>query len=116
MKTAGHTTDVAVAGYVPYRAAIASLPLAAMLRIGLMLGFILSSGCSVMKPGNIAAVQPVSAEPRAGNVYLLRGFIGFWSTGLNQLTDEINASGVHANVYQDDQWVLLADAIKAKYA
>src|SRR5271170_231722 len=82
--------------------------------MGLSVGML--GGCSIMKPGSMAAVQPQSIEPRAGNVYLVRGFIGFWSGGINQLSDEINASGVHATPYQDDQWEMLADTIKARYA
>lgn len=81
----------------------------------LVVGLGLLGGCSTMKPGSMAAVQPLSTEPRAGNVYLLRGFIGFWSAGINHLTDELNASGVRAQAYQDDQWVQLAATIKARY-
>jgi pimeloyl-ACP methyl ester carboxylesterase len=81
-----------------------------------ILGLGLLCGCSTMKPGSMAAVQPQSTEPRAGNVYLLRGFIGFWSAGINQLSDEINAAGVRSAPYQDDQWETLAATIKTRYA
>ncbi len=73
-------------------------------------------GCSSMKPGELAAVKPLSTDPRAGNVYLLRGFIGIFSTGIDQLGEQINQQGVHAMVFQDDQWSSLADTIKQKYA
>jgi pimeloyl-ACP methyl ester carboxylesterase len=69
-----------------------------------------------MKPGELAKVQPVSTSTRAGNVYLLRGFIGIFSTGIDHLGEEINGKGVHAMVFQDDQWSRLADTIKKKYA
>ena len=64
------------------------------------------AGCSseAMKPGDLSLVQIFSDHPRAGNVYLLRGFIGIWSTGIDRLVDEINKSGVRANVYRCEQW------------
>jgi hypothetical protein len=80
-----------------------------------LVGLGLLGGCSTMKPGSLAAVQPQSTEPRAGNVYLLRGFIGFWSAGINQLSDELNAAGVRAEAYQDDQWEALCSTIKTRY-
>lgn len=69
-----------------------------------------------MKPGSMADVRPLSDRPHAGNVYLLRGFIGIFSTGIDHLGEEINAAGVRAMVYQDDQWRTLADAIATSYA
>jgi len=69
-----------------------------------------------MKPGSMDDVQTVSDRQHVGNVYLLRGFIGIFSTGIDHLGEEINTSGVRAEVYQDDQWGRLADAIAARYA
>jgi pimeloyl-ACP methyl ester carboxylesterase len=77
---------------------------------------VLLTGCSAMTRGELAKVQPISTDPRAGNVYLLRGFIGIFSTGIDQLGEEIEGKGVRAMVFQDDQWSSLADTIKAKYA
>jgi pimeloyl-ACP methyl ester carboxylesterase len=74
-----------------------------------------AGGCASMTPGRMAAVQTESDRPRAGNVYLLRGWIGIFSYGINDLGKELNAQGVRANVYQDDQWSTLAEAIKGKY-
>jgi len=64
----------------------------------------------------VHAVAPVSQAPRAGNAYLLRGFIGIFSTGINNLGGEIKQSGVNAMVFQDDQWSSLAGTIRKKYA
>lgn len=75
-----------------------------------------AAGCSSMAPGKLADVQTLSDRPRAGNVYLLRGFIGIFSTGIDHLGEEINTDGVRAKVYQDDQWHALADTIAARYA
>jgi len=69
-----------------------------------------------MKPGSMAFVQPLSNRPRAGNAYLLRGFIGIFSTGIDHLGEEVNAGGVRAMVYQDDQWHDLAEQIVKVYA
>src|SRR5688572_22494555 len=75
-----------------------------------------SSGCtSSTRPGALARVQPVSDKPRAGNAYLLRGFIGIFSTGVDNLNEQINRSGVRAHVYQDDQWAALARQIAREY-
>jgi hypothetical protein len=74
-------------------------------------------GCSSesMKDGDLSLVQTFSDKPRAGNVYLLRGWIGVWSTGIDQLGEEINALGVRANVYRCEQWQELATTILEKY-
>lgn len=73
-------------------------------------------GCSAMKSGSMAKVTPVTTDtPRVGSVYLLRGWIGIFSTGIDKLGDEINKAGVHAEVYQETQWSTLADTIIAKY-
>jgi hypothetical protein len=72
-------------------------------------------GCSAMTPGNVHAVAPVSSAPRAGNAYILRGFIGVFSTGVDKMGEEINKNGVHASVFQDDQWSELAGSIRKKY-
>jgi pimeloyl-ACP methyl ester carboxylesterase len=68
-----------------------------------------------MTPGKLDAVGPYSTAPRAGNVYLLRGWIGVFSTGIDRLGERVNQSGVKGEVFQDDQWRDLADAIAAKY-
>jgi pimeloyl-ACP methyl ester carboxylesterase len=78
----------------------------------------LVGGCALtpsMTPGQISAVQPASDMPRAGNVYLLRGWIGIFSYGIDNLTQKLNAAGIRAHQYQDDQADALAAAIIAKY-
>jgi pimeloyl-ACP methyl ester carboxylesterase len=72
-------------------------------------------GCSAMTPGHPEAVSPVTQAPRVGNAFLLRGFIGVFSTGIDHLGAEVNAAGVHGAVFQDDQWSALADSIAAHY-
>ena len=76
---------------------------------------IASTGCTSMTPGPLERVQAVSNQPRVGNVYLLRGWIGVFSYGINDLTTKINRAGVRANVYQDDQWDSLGEKIRERY-
>jgi hypothetical protein len=82
------------------------------------LALLLVVGCtSSMTPGKMERVQVTSdtQHDRVGNVYLLRGWIGIFSAGIDNLTAKINEHGVRAQQYQDDQWSTLADAIVAKY-
>ncbi len=72
-------------------------------------------GCSGMKNGSMANVQPVTTNQRVGSVYLLRGWIGIFSTGIDSLGSKINKQGVHAEVFQEAQWSSLATAIIKKY-
>ena len=85
-----------------------------LIALGIFCAFI-AAGCSAMTPGDVSRVQPTSDQPYAGNVYLLRGFIGIWSFGVNDITKKINDSGVRANVYQENQWDEVCNAIIAKY-
>lgn len=73
-------------------------------------------GCSSMKPGRLDAISPQNDDrARAGNVYLLRGFIGIFSTGIDSLGEQINQTGVEAQVFQDDQWRSLGHTLGKKY-
>jgi len=73
-------------------------------------------GCAkTTRRGPLERVQRVSDQPRAGNAYLLRGFIGIFSEGIDHLSGQINQAGVRAQVYQDDQWAALARTIARQY-
>lgn len=77
-------------------------------------------GCASIEPGDVSDVAAASssnssARSRCGNVYLLRGFIGIFSAGMDRLGEEVKDAGVHATVFQDDQWSAVADAIGKKY-
>src|SRR5437762_7688073 len=74
-----------------------------------------STGCKSMTPGHMEWVQTQSDRPNAGNVYLLRGFIGIWSYGVDQIGEKINTAGVRANVFQEDQWQRVTDTIITTY-
>jgi len=72
-------------------------------------------GCKSMTPGQLERVQPYSNHPLVGNVYLLRGFIGIWSYGIDHLGQRVDEAGIRSSVYQEDQWTQLADAIIKRY-
>ncbi|MCC6423391.1 MAG: hypothetical protein IT447_07915 [Phycisphaerales bacterium] len=61
------------------------------------------------------AVQPVSNLQRAGNVYILRGFMGVLSPGLYDLQSQCELDGVRTQVYENDQWREIADRLIARY-
>jgi len=74
------------------------------------------AGCSsTTRPGNLQWVRTDSDKPRAGNAYLLRGFIGVFSEGIDSLTRKLNAAGIRASVFQDDQWYALARKLRQEY-
>lgn len=82
-----------------------------------LLAMVCGLGCASVQPGAISAIQPVAepSQPRVGNAYLFRGFIGVFSTGMNSLNDDLIAQGVRSHVYQADQWSQVADKIAASY-
>lgn len=74
------------------------------------LGIVLAafSGCAHIRAGSLEAVKPTSDAQRAGNVYLVRGWIGIWSFGMDQLSSKLTDQGIRCNVYQDAQTDALA--------
>ncbi len=74
-------------------------------------------GCAHTERGSLSAIQPVTQvqQPRVGNAYLFRGFIGVFSAGMDSLNDQIVAEGVTSHVYQADQWASVADEIAKQY-
>lgn len=76
---------------------------------------LLTQGCKSMTPGELDRVQPTSDRQLAGNVYLLRGFIGIWSYGIDHLGKKVEEAGIRASVYQENQWAELADKIAIQY-
>jgi pimeloyl-ACP methyl ester carboxylesterase len=74
-----------------------------------------AAGCTGLSPGRVADVRPTSDHARAGNVYLLRGWIGVFSTGIDSMGGKLGDNGVRAKVYQQTQWAELASAIGERY-
>src|SRR6185436_4780417 len=75
--------------------------------LGLQLG--------TMKQGDMGWVQANTAEPRAGHAYLIRGFIGLFSYGIDRMTEKVAATGVASHVFQEDQTAVLGKTIVDKY-
>ena len=91
---------------IPFRPGVLSTFLVATFLIG-------CNGCSSLPPGPLEAVGAQSAAPRQGRVYLLRGWNGLWSEGVDALAKEIRSNGIDAHVYQQGQAGALGDAIVA---
>jgi hypothetical protein len=68
-----------------------------------------------LKPGKMEWVQPQSQAPHAGSVYLVRGWVGMFSKGIDQLGRKLNGVGVTARVFQHDQCHELAQAMVERY-
>lgn len=77
--------------------------------------FLIAGGCAHIRPGAMEAVQPTSDAQRAGNVYLVRGWIGIFSFGMDQLSEKLTEQGIRCNVYQDAQTDELADQLVKTY-
>jgi hypothetical protein len=80
---------------------------------------ICSSGCvtfSTMTPGKMEWIRPDSDAPRAGNAYLIRGFIGMFSGGIDALTVKIETAGVRAHVFQEEQRHEVARTLAQRYS
>jgi pimeloyl-ACP methyl ester carboxylesterase len=74
-----------------------------------------SSGCASLPAGAIDEVRASSDSPRAGQVYLIRGWNGLWSEGLDSLAAELRSHGLDARVYQQGQARELGDALLTRF-
>jgi hypothetical protein len=83
--------------------------------IALMLGLVL--GCNNLPPGPVEMVptRPALTSPRRGEAYLLRGWRGLWSEGIDSLAEELRAAGVDAEVFRADQAGVLGDALVKRF-
>src|SRR5690606_1605119 len=86
------------------------------IRILLLATLLHATGCAYIKRGSLEVVSPVTENHRVGNVYLVRGWIGVFSTGMDSLGEKIRAEGIQAEVYQGEQTRQLARAIIEAYA
>ncbi|HEY7087636.1 MAG TPA: hypothetical protein VH518_06070 [Tepidisphaeraceae bacterium] len=80
----------------------------------------MGTGCvstvSTMTPGKMEWVQANSDAPRAGNAYCIRGLIGLFSGGMDQLTEKIDQAGIRAHVFQEDQHEVMAKQFADVYS
>jgi hypothetical protein len=69
---------------------------------------------AVLAAGMMHAPRPAEAGSRA-HVYLFRGLADVFSTGMDDLADEINKRGVYATSHSHTDWKPLADKAAADY-
>ena len=80
-----------------------------------LMGLAIGSGCQGLKNGDMKQVQTSSTSTRAGNIYLVRGLIGVFSTGMDTLGDQLTEAGLRTSVYQDAQRDALAEQLIKTY-
>jgi hypothetical protein len=75
------------------------------------------SGCNgVNTPGRMEWVQPrTTGAPRVGTVYLIRGWQGVYSAGIDEMAKAINERGGTAYVFQDMQYLELSKTMIERY-
>ena len=73
------------------------------------------AGCARLPAGPTDAVA-LGPAARAGHVYVVRGFLDWYSAGMDRLTAELRAAGAAAAAYREEQWSDLADALLARPA
>jgi hypothetical protein len=76
---------------------------------------LIAAGCNTLPPGRIGAISPGS-HMKQTEVYLLRGWRGLWSSGIDDLAAQLRQEGIKASVYREEQWKPLADQIAADFA
>jgi hypothetical protein len=81
-----------------------------------------AAGVAVSLSAVIAAAQDASAKAKSRtarntgtHVYLLRGFMDIFSTGMDDLGDKLNRRGIRASVHGHAEYPSLAEAITDRY-
>jgi hypothetical protein len=71
------------------------------------------AGCARLAPG---PADPTALPPaaRAGHVYLIRGYLDWYSTGMDTLASELTAAGASTAAYREEQWGDLSDGLLAR--
>ncbi len=84
-------------------------------RAFLCLAILLFAGCNSLPPGDVSAIHDKPALARHGQVILLRGWRGLYSTGIDSLADELRTQGVGATVFRESQWPKVAEKLANVY-
>jgi pimeloyl-ACP methyl ester carboxylesterase len=69
---------------------------------------LLSAGCARLEPGTISKLD-TPPQP----VILIRGYLDWYSTGIDTLATEIRAAGIPVETFREEQWGDVADRIIA---
>jgi hypothetical protein len=74
------------------------------------------AGCNgINTPGRMEWVQPTTTTPRVGTVYLIRGWMGIYSAGIDEMAQQLRDRGVTAYVYMPEQYPELANRMVEVY-
>jgi pimeloyl-ACP methyl ester carboxylesterase len=73
---------------------------------------IAASGCAAGGPE--AAARAPTDPRRSGEVFVLRGFMGIWSRGMDQITTRLREDGIVTGIFGYDQWAEVAGQIAAE--
>ena len=79
-------------------------------RRGFVLMIALGVGCARLPTGPVTEI----AKPSPYRVILIRGFLDWYSTGIDRLADELKRSHIDCAVFRDDQWHAVADQLVQK--
>jgi hypothetical protein len=69
---------------------------------------ILAAGCARLPAGDLALIRK-TAPPR---VCLVRGYLDWYSTGIDELAAELRSRGISAEAFREEQWSQVADALR----
>jgi hypothetical protein len=72
-------------------------------------------GCGSNVQGKMEWVQPHTLAPRVGTVYCIRGWMGIFSKGIDDMAAELNKKGVTAYCFGDQQYLELAETMRERY-
>ncbi len=70
--------------------------------------FLVSTGCARLEPGTVSKLD-TPPQP----VILIRGYLDWYSTGIDTLATEIRTTGIPVETFRDEQWGDVADRIIA---
>lgn len=86
------------------------------LALALLIPMTATACAKTIRPGDVSQLEKPALAPREGNVVLLRGWIGIFSAGIDELGERINKAGIFANVYQEAQWRQIAEQLERRYS
>jgi hypothetical protein len=76
--------------------------------VKILLPLALTMGCTRLEPGSVVKFSP-PAEP----VILIRGYLDWYSTGIDTLAAEIRDAGIPVETFREEQWGDVADRLIA---
>jgi pimeloyl-ACP methyl ester carboxylesterase len=73
-----------------------------------LLLLILITGCARLPPGDLAALSRTPPP----HLILIRGFLDWYSTGIDQLARQFRDEGIPCQVYREEQWRELGEQLR----